>query len=140
MLEQLSHELYDAIFKNQNITTRHILSRISEAEKILTEQHNGLFHNLLEDYKDRVQIFGTHFATLDVRQDSRIHQQVIDEIIGEKSGLDLKNITTEDKLKWLLETETVLNPDDFSGITKDTLQNICNIRSIQEKNGERGLI
>ena len=139
VLEVLSHELYDAIFKEDNITANHILSRISEAEKILTEQHNGLFKNLLEDFKDRVRIFGTHFATLDIRQDSRVHQSVIDEIIAEKSGLDLQNITTEEKLRWLLETETVLNPDDFTGITKDTLQNIYNIRSIQEKNGERGL-
>ncbi len=139
ILEQLSHELYDAIFKEEKITAEHILSRINEAEHILTAQHNGLFRNLLEDFKDRVGIFGTHFATLDIRQDSRVHQSVIDEIIAKKSGLDLQNITTEDKIEWLLETDVILDPSDFEGITKDTLENIYNIRNIQKNNGERGL-
>lgn len=139
VLETLSHELYDAIFKDKDITAEQILNRISEAEKILTGQHNGLFKNLLEDFKDRVKIFGTHFATLDIRQDSRIHQNVIDEIIAAKSGLNSENISTKDKLDWLLETDVVLNPNDFEGITKDTLENIYNIRNIQKKNGERGM-
>ncbi|MBU4537582.1 MAG: phosphoenolpyruvate carboxylase [Weeksellaceae bacterium] len=139
VLETLSHELYDAIFKDKDITAEQILNRISEAEKILTGQHNGLFKNLLEDFKDRVKIFGTHFATLDIRQDSRIHQNVIDEIIAAKSGLNSENISAKDKLDWLLETDVVLNPNDFEGITKDTLENIYNIRNIQKKNGERGM-
>ena len=139
VLETLSHEIYEAIFKDQNISAEQILKRIKEAEKILKEQHNGLFKNLLEDFQDRVKIFGTHFATLDIRQDSRIHQQVIDEIIAKKAGFTSENISTKDKLKWLLETDVVLNPKDFEGIAKDTLENIFNIRKIQQKNGERGL-
>jgi phosphoenolpyruvate carboxylase len=33
-----------------------------------------------------VKIFGTHFATLDIRQDSRIHQKVIDEVFAKVYG------------------------------------------------------
>ena len=86
-----------------------------------------------------MKIFGTHFATLDVRQDSRVHQSIIDEIIAEKSGLPSEDLSTQEKLQWLLETDVLLNPDDFEGITKDTLENIYNIRNIQKKNGERGM-
>jgi phosphoenolpyruvate carboxylase len=86
-----------------------------------------------------VQIFGTHFATLDIRQDSRIHQQIIDEILVKKAGSDSENFSAAEKLDWLLNTETVLNPNDFDGITKDTLQNVSNVKEIQQKNGERGL-
>lgn len=139
VLETLSHELYEAIFRDQNISAVQILKRLKEAEKILMDQHNGLFKNLLEDFQDRVKIFGTHFATLDIRQDSRIHQQVIDEIIVKKAGFTSENISTKEKLKWLLETDVVLDPNDFEGITKDTLENIFNIKKIQQKNGERGL-
>ena len=139
VLETLSHELYEAIFRDQNISAVQILKRLKEAEKILKEQHNGLFKNLLEDFQDRVKIFGTHFATLDIRQDSRIHQQVIDEIIAKKAGFTSENISTKEKLKWLLETDVVLDPNDFEGITKDTLENIFNIKKIQQRNGERGL-
>ena len=116
-----------------------IRDRINEAEKILTEKHNGLFKNLLDDYRDRVKIFGTHFATLDVRQDSRVHQQIIDEIVSKKSGKNAENLLTDEKLKWLMETETVVIPEEFEGITKDTLHNVLKIKNIQKKNGERGL-
>ena len=139
LLAALSDELYDAIFREQTITSDQILETVSEAQQILLQKHNGLFKDLLDDFEDRVKIFGTHFATLDIRQDSRVHQSVIDEIIDKKSGMELENISTEEKLQWLLETDTVLDPEDFEDVTRDTLRNIQNIRAIQKKNGQRGL-
>ena len=140
ILDGLSDDLYDAIFKEDiDISTDQILAKVKEAEKILIEQHNGLFKNLLEDFKDRVKIFGTHFATLDIRQDSRVHQQIIDDIISKKSDLNIETISDQEKLDWLLKTDIILDPNDFDGITKDTLQNVYNIKSMQWKNGERGM-
>ena len=140
VLESLSHDLYDAIFKEGTvISSKQILNKINEAEKILTEQHNGLFKNILDDFRDRVQIFGTHFATLDIRQDSRVHQKSIDEITLKKANFNNDSISTYEKLKWLLETDTIVNPEVFEGITKDTLQTVLNIKDIQQKNGERGM-
>ncbi|SFI73095.1 Phosphoenolpyruvate carboxylase, type 1 [Kaistella treverensis] len=140
VLDGLSDDLYAAIFAGKStVTGAHILAKIEEAEKILIEKHNGLFKNILDDFKDRVKIFGTHFATLDIRQDSRIHQEIIDEILAKKAGFSGENFSSEEKLNWLLTTDCVLNPDDFEGLTKDTLQNVCNIKEVQQKNGERGL-
>src|SRR5690606_7890736 len=127
------------IFKDQHITSDEILNRIHEAQHILNGKHSGLFGDLLDDFEDRVKIFGTHFATLDIRQDSRVHQNIIDEIVMKKSGVEFEDISTEDKLKWLLETDVILNPEDFEGITQDTLRNICNIKDIQKINGARGM-
>jgi len=39
----------------------------------LQEEHEGLFVDLVTDLLVRVRCFGFHFASLDVRQDSRIH-------------------------------------------------------------------
>ena len=140
ILDDLSDDLYEAIFKEEvDISSVEILTKIKLAEKILIEQHNGLFKNILEDFKDRVKIFGTHFATLDIRQDSRVHQQIIDEIISKKSDLNIDMVSDQEKLDWLINTDVILNPNDFEGITKDTLQNICNVKEIQQKNGERGM-
>ena len=61
-----------------------------------------------------MKVFGTHFATLDLRQDSRVHQQIIDEIMSKKSGKNAENLSTDEKLKWILETETGLNHDAVS--------------------------
>ena len=140
ILETLSRDIYDAIFvKDADISSEEILHHLKAAEKILVEQHNGLFLNLLEDFADRVKIFGTHFATLDLRQDSKVHQQIMDEIFEKKSGKSLENTTIEEQLKWFLETEMVLDASEFEGITKDTLENIKNVKNIQKQNGERGL-
>ena len=140
ILEKLSHHLYDAIFKeDQSIHSDEILKYLNEAKKIIVEKHNGLFLHLLEDFEDRVKIFGTHFATLDIRQDSRVHQGIIDDILTKKSGLEIEKISEEEKLNWLLNTNLVLDPNDFEGITKDTLENINNIKNIQKRNGERGM-
>lgn len=140
VLEDLSHQLYDAIFKEKNsLTETEILEKLDQADQILVQQHNGLFKNLLDDFRDRVKIFGTHFATLDIRQDSRIHQKIIDEIIEKKSDLNLAEVSNDEKLNWLLESQLLLDPNEFEGITKDTIQNVINVKEIQAKNGERGM-
>lgn len=140
ILEKLSDDLYHSVFDNENeISSEQILNQLDAAEKLLVEKYNGLFKNLLDDFRDRVKIFGTHFAMLDIRQDSRIHQKIVDEIISKKSGRNAEDMSHDEKLKWLLETNLVLNPDEFEDITKDTLQNIINIKEIQRRNGERGM-
>lgn len=141
ILEKLSKKLYASIFqKDVKISAEEIIAQLDAAEKILVEQHNGLFRDVLDDYRDRVRIFGTHFATLDIRQDSRIHQKVIDTIFSNISGESADSKTADEKVKYLLESNAVLNPDDFEDeITCETLKSIYNIRLIQQNNGERGM-
>ena len=141
VLEKLSNELYNNIFKNENsISSETILKYLSEAEHILKTQHNGLFTNILVDYRDRVKIFGTHFATLDIRQDSRIHQKVIDELVTKYSKQDVASLTNSEKVNILISENVVANPNDFEDeIIRETLKSVINVKEIQAKNGERGM-
>ena len=141
VLEKLSNELYNNIFKNENsISSETILKYLSEAEHILKTQHNGLFTNILVDYRDRVKIFGTHFATLDIRQDSRIHQKVIDELVTKYSKQDVASLTNSEKVNILISEHILAHPDDFEDeIIKETLKSVINVKEIQPKNGERGM-
>ena len=141
ILEKLSNELYNNIFKNENsISSETILKYLSEAEHILKTQHNGLFKNLLIDYRDRVKIFGTHFATLDIRQDSRIHQKVIDELVIKYSNQNVAELTNSEKVNILISEHILAHPDDFEDeIIKETLKSVINVKEIQTKNGERGM-
>ena len=141
VLEKLSNELYNNIFKNENsISSETILKYLSEAEDILKTQHNGLFTNILVDYRDRVKIFGTHFATLDIRQDSRIHQKVIDELVTKYSKQDVASLTNSEKVNILISEHILAHPDDFEDeIIKETLKSVINVKEIQAKNGERGM-
>jgi phosphoenolpyruvate carboxylase len=141
VLERLSNELYSNIFKNEKtLSTEKILAYLDEAQDILKTQHNNLFKNIIEDYRDRVKIFGTHFATLDIRQDSRIHQKVIDELVNKYSGKNAENLTNSEKVTILIQENIKANPDDFEDeIIKETLKSVVNIQQIQERNGERGM-
>lgn len=137
VLGQLSTELYTAIFRNEKIDAEDIIKRLDEAEKILVEQHDSLFIDVLVNFRDRVKIFGTHFATLDVRQDSRIHQKVIDEVFAKISGKT--EATNEEKFNALIEVNGKINADDFEDIVKDTLLTVSQVSEIQQKNGLRGM-
>lgn len=137
VLGQLSAELYTAIFRNERITAEDILKRLDEAEKILVEQHNSLFIDQLENFKDRVKIFGTHFATLDIRQDSRIHQQVIDDVYKTKFGES--ETSNDEKFNQLIQVSEKIYVDAFEDIVKDTLINVAQVKDIQFANGHRGM-
>ncbi|CAA7386908.1 phosphoenolpyruvate carboxylase [Chryseobacterium fistulae] len=137
VLGTLSNELYLSIFRNEKITTEDIVKRIDEAEKILITEHNALFVDLLKDFKDRVRIFGTHFATLDIRQDSRIHQKVIDEVFTTVFG-DIE-ANDEEKFNTLIKASKKINIDDFEDIVKDTLLSVSQVTEIQQQNGLRGM-
>lgn len=141
VLEKLSNELYQNIFKNtQSISASQILTYLDEAQKILESQHNGLFKGLIEDCRDRVKIFGTHFATLDIRQDSRIHQKVIDEIVQKYTDKDVSSLKNSEKVEILMTGNITANPDDFEDeITRETLKSVINVKKIQQSNGERGM-
>ncbi len=137
VLGQLSNELYSAIFRNEKLEAEEIIKRLDEAEKILVEQHDSLFIGELINFRDRVKIFGTHFATLDVRQDSRIHQQVIDEVFSKISGKT--EVTNEEKFNTLIETKDKINAEDFEDIVRDTLLTVSQVSEIQQRNGLRGM-
>ncbi|WP_300673017.1 phosphoenolpyruvate carboxylase [Soonwooa sp.] len=142
VLEDLSHKLYKAIFENDfEISEANIIAKIDEAEHILMTSHQGLFRDLLDDYRDRVRIFGTHFATLDIRQDSRIHQKIIDTIFNHLfKNEENSEISNQQKFEKLIASNDVVTPEIFDEeIVKDTLQNILNVTKIQKHNGERGL-
>lgn len=141
ILEKLSNELYLNIFKNdKNISASQILEYLDETIHILETQHNGLFKNLIEDYKDRVKIFGTHFATLDIRQDSRIHQKVIDDLVNKYSDKDASTLKNSEKVEILMSGNIIANPNDFEDeITSETIKSVFNVKRIQQSNGERGM-
>lgn len=141
VLEALSNQLYDAIFKEgAQISAEQMIAAVDEAEQILVARHNGLFQKLLINFRDRIRIFGTHFAGLDLRQDSRIHQKVIETIISKSEISENQNLSDKEKYQYLIENKTELNFQNWEDdVVKDTLQTVSQVQEIQAKNGERGM-
>ena len=101
----------------------------------------------MESLLHKVHLFGTHFASLDIRQDSRIHRTVllsVNESLLAKTGKALlpanyETISSTDQLEILSKISGQLNPIDFTDIiTKDTLESIYAIKEVQAMNGESG--
>ena len=141
-LDMLSEKLYEAMFsKDVKLSYHEILNPLLEVKEVLQKNHEDLFVEKLQELINRVRIFKTHFATLDIRQDSSIHIQLIKEIF-EKYDLSDKHyddLSEEEIIDILLEREISLDAKNFDDpVLKDTIDNIKQLKSIQEFNGEQG--
>ncbi|HKP33017.1 MAG TPA: phosphoenolpyruvate carboxylase, partial [Chitinophagaceae bacterium] len=143
LLADLEKELYNNIFipgHRTEITQEKIIGVLNQIREIIIYQHNGLFLHLINNLINKVKVFGLHFATLDIRQDSSIHNQVF-EAIAEKENILPKNyseLDNKEKLSLLSSIEGDINPDHYEDVIKDTLQSIRAIKLIRQYNGPQG--
>merc|ERR1712224_675328 len=141
-INALSTKLYHAMFDpNAPISYEGIIGHLSAVREQLVEYYHELYLDELDQFIDKVHIFKTHFATLDIRQDHGKHTLVVESVL-KKNGIikeSLDEIKEKELVKLLLEDNFKLNPKDFDDdIVKDTIVNIQNLKAIQEKNGEDG--
>ncbi len=137
ILNGLEKHLYDNIFipgYQTDITTKDILIELEKIKDIIIYQHNGLFLHLVTNLINKVNVFGLHFASLDVRQESTIHGRVLETIYGEAYG----NLNTEEKIEFLTTTEEAVEKKYDESLVQDTITNIIGIQNIQLQNGEAG--
>lgn len=141
-IQDLRDKLYIAMFDADTLLTyEEIRSALREVRAILIEKYHSLYLADLDAFIDRVELFKTHFACLDIRQDHSAHEQVVTEILKAeghiKSGLE--DISEQRLLELLLEEDVNADPEKFNnGLVQDTLINIRQLTSIQQENGEQG--
>ena len=140
-LESLSDQLYAMVFEGkEGISQEELLSKLKSVRNDIHSKYNSLYLDLIDDYIDRIRMFGYHFASLDVRQDSSQHQNIMRQIFDKEFGLNFDGISDEEKLEFLTEKNLNLNPDDYEEkIISDTIKNITQLREIQKRNGEKGV-
>ncbi len=99
-------------------------------------EHAGLFavRRLLR----RIETFGFHFLTLDVRQDAFVHRQVVGELLGEENWLDWK---PEDRLARIVEAIESRDsfPDKQSIVARKTLGVFQAIAFCKRKYGDKAI-
>jgi phosphoenolpyruvate carboxylase len=144
ILADLEKQLYENIFipgQRTFLSKQGILDALQKIREILIYQHNGLFQHLVDNLINKVHVFGLHFASLDVRQDSSIHNKVL-EAIAAKTDILPKNyaeLSEEEKKKLLYKASGDIGGHVFEdGIEKDTLLSIKAIKEIQQYNGVEG--
>jgi len=120
--------------------------KLQQIKDVLITKHQSLYLSDIDDLINKVQLFGYHFATLDIRQDSRVHHNVFAEIVTSllKKGSDLfpnnyLDLSENEQLKILSKVSDNVDISLFKDemVTK-TLSSIKAIKAIQQTNGERG--
>jgi len=141
-LNELSGKLYQAMFNpNAPISYEGIIEHLSSVRENLIEYYHGLYLDELDQFIDKVHIFKTHFATLDIRQDHSKHTLVVESVLKKQGVIkeSIEELKEKELVNLLLKEDFKLNPKDFDDeIVKDTIVNIQNLKAVQEKNGEDG--
>ena len=76
IVDDVERKLYNSIFrleKAPEISLEELKEKLQEILVKIEEDYHGLFVNELKDFIAKVNVFGYHFASLDIRQDSRVN-------------------------------------------------------------------
>jgi phosphoenolpyruvate carboxylase len=144
-LAALEQTLYENVFIPGNrteLTQQELLKSLLGIKKTLKQDHNGLFLHYVENLISKVEVFGLHFASLDIRQDSSVHVAMYKEMsmAGDILPEDYLQLPEE---KQLLALAQLHKPTD-SGVSfkdavhADTFAIPPVIKEIQFYNGEPG--
>jgi phosphoenolpyruvate carboxylase len=145
LLNDLEIKLYKNLFipgAKTQLTKEEILGTLQQIRQIIVEQHNGLFLHLVNNLINKIEVFGLHFASLDIRQESSVHGKILAAISEKYKNIlpdDYENLSDDEKIKTLLSVDRVVSCEQFSDtVQQNTLKVIAAIKEIQLYNGPEG--
>jgi len=142
IVAELRSKIYYAMFDpTTEIQFEDIIEPLRTVKESLKNNYNSLFIEELENLIDKVSIFRTHFASLDIRQNHSVHKQTVTEILVHEKLINssLDELTKDELFSILLHREISVVADDFKDeLIADTIRTIEQIKYIQSNNGEEG--
>lgn len=143
-LADLETLLYKNVFLpggQSRLTLEDLLHPLEEVLQVLNQHHKGLFKHLVESLINRIQLFGLHFASLDVRQDSGVQEKIFKQIASNTQllpeGYNAMNWQQKADALFALEASTNFEFVDDE-VYADTLLVPRTMKDIQQWNGEAG--
>ncbi|WP_446050463.1 phosphoenolpyruvate carboxylase [Zobellia laminariae] len=141
-LQKLRSNLYAAMFDSKKtVGYDDILQPLLDTKELLINKYHSLYLKELENFIDKVKIFKIHFATLDVRQDHSKHLLAVETILKKNKLIkeDINELSQDELIDILINKDITINASDYSeDIVKDTINNIQQLKGIQDSNGEDG--
>lgn len=145
-LAELEGQLYENVFipgKRTLISQEALTRTLLDVKKTLRRDHNGLFVGLVENLISKIDVFGLHFASLDIRQESSVHEAMYRKLATVEGLLPAGylNMGEIQKLQALATLTTQkADPGIFTDpVHADTLRTVSAVAEIQCYNGEQGL-
>jgi phosphoenolpyruvate carboxylase len=149
-VQNLEEILFSELFnpgKNKNLNPDFLIGQLKVILEILFNVHEGIYSEDVKDLIHKLKLFGFHFASLDIRQDSRVHDYVFkniisnpglkDYIINFPENYSLLNLNEKYSLLSKIHGDIPVSVFD-NEITRKTLSSIRAMKKIQSKNGEKG--
>jgi phosphoenolpyruvate carboxylase len=143
LLAELENKLYSNLFipgYKTSLTKEEILDTLYQIKTIIIHQHNGLFLHMVNNLISKIEVFGLHFASLDIRQESGAHGKLLDGL-AEKNILtaDYPELSDDEKIKILSDIDVVVDPVSVEDpVHADTINSIKAVKAIQQYNGPEG--
>ena len=142
-LEEIERRLHGELVNELDAafpSVAHLLAELEEIRDIVAGRYQSLFLDSLESFLVRVRAFGFHFASLDIRQDSRVLAACLTQAIEcnpELFPADFDGLDAANKVDFLLRFDQSLEwPESADPIFVDTMESLRVMRRIQQRNGE----
>ena len=135
--------IYQTLFHGEQVFSNEeaLLAILYEAREAIIQYHEGLFLDLLDQFILKVKIFGFHFASMDIRQDSRKHDKLWESILESQNGegflQTFSKMDEQEKLETILSVQSL--PESYSDeFHTEMIESFKSIKYIQENNGVPG--
>ena len=142
IISGLANKLYMSRFNpDAVIKYEEIIDPLYAVKESLRKKYNGLYIDKVNSLIDKVRIFKTHFASLDIRQNHIVHKKAVTEILKKENIIpgSLDKISRKDLISILTRENIRVDADQFKDeLVKDTIRTIKQLWNIQRKNGEEG--
>lgn len=146
---EIETKLYNSIFSKKEqpeISLSDLKAKLHEIHQLLVSDYHSMFAKEVDALINKVNNFGYHFASLDIRQDSRVHHEAFMTLLkgAQKQGVvskevDYLQLDESEKIDFLTTLKGDLLPEKFSDdLVNKTLGSIRAIQKIQSQNGELG--
>ncbi len=147
-IKDLEFKLYESFTKldaKDTLELNYLVNELKVIKAIIIKEHQSLYVSEIDDLLNKIHLFGFHFATLDIRQDSRAHDKVftsmVDTLVASGNTIFPENYNSLSQEKQIKILSKVNGPIDLSLFDDEevlkTLNTIKAIKTIQDSNGEQ---
>ena len=142
ILDQLQDQIEFAMLHPEDgrLSVVDLEAKLKEVAELVLQQSNGLYIERVRAFLFKLRLFGLHFASMDVRQDSRVIQSALDSVLL-ASGQDVASfraLPVDEQVNRLFAWPVGVIPGKLElERHQDVLESLRVMRKIQSQNGER---
>lgn len=145
MLDRLEKRIHDELVEKPEraqVNLTEIFDTLDRAEALVKTHFQSMYIEQLQSFRRKVTLFGMHFASIDIRQDSRVIARTLNAVLAANPGIlpvDFEQLSETQQLDCLFTCSgTAEGTVSDDAVISDTLESMGVIRQIQAVNGERG--